>query len=144
MTAPWQPFREPLRATLTRTITIALVVGAAIALSWGGLRRWPLATLLVLWPSFGGHWVDLWFLNRLRPRLPVARGVQVVARIAVWFVGGAGLGLGVALTAAFVAGLQPAQWAAWWLAGIVFVGVELIAHMFLQLRGLPSFYNGRG
>lgn len=144
MTSPWKPYREPLRRTLIRTGTIALVVGLLLTPRWGGLGRWPLTTLLVLWFSFGGHWVDLWFLNWLRPRLSRARNVQVGARVAVWFVGGTGLGLGVALTAMLLAGRQPAQWSAWWLGGLAFIGVELVAHLVLQLRGQPSFFNGRG
>src|SRR6185369_16862966 len=79
--ADWQPYREPLRVTLTRTIGIAIVAGA-IASSWlGGIRRWPILVVLMLWPAFGGHWVDLLFLNWLRPRLPSGRAVQVAARI---------------------------------------------------------------
>jgi hypothetical protein len=69
-----------------------------LARSWGGLACWPLATLLVLWPSSGGHWVDAWFLNSLRPRFSMACGVQGAARLAVWFVGGIGLAIGMRLT----------------------------------------------
>jgi len=144
MTSPWQPYREPIVRTLVRTITIALVVGAVLSLRRGGLYRWPLATLLVLWPSFGGHWVELWFLNWLRPRIPIARAVQVAARVGVWFVGGIGLGFGVVMTARLLAGWRPAHWPACWLAGVAFIGVELLVHLFLQLGGRASFYNGRG
>src|SRR5437016_5433814 len=63
----WQPYREPLRSTLWRTGTIALVLGAVLARWWGGLARWPIAVVLLLWRAFGGHWVELWFLNWLRP-----------------------------------------------------------------------------
>src|SRR6266704_3087094 len=94
MTSQWQPYREPLRITMLRTGVISIVVGAVLARLWGGLARWPMATLFVLWPSFGGHWVEVWFLNCLRPRLSVARGVQVAARVGVWFVGGIGLAAG--------------------------------------------------
>ncbi len=144
MTSPWQPYREPLRSTLVRTGAIALVAGAVLTRWWGGLGRWPLATLLVLWFSFGGHWVELWFLNWLRPRLPVQRAVQAGARVGVWFVGGSGLALGAAVTALMLAGFRPAQWASWWLGGLGFVGVELFMHLLLQLQGRPSAYNGRG
>src|SRR5437016_1654485 len=123
---PWQAHREPLRITLARTVTIALVIGGVLARWWGGLSPWPLATLLVVWFSFGGHWVELWFLNWLRPRLPVARVAQVGARIAVWFVGGSALGLGMALTAMALAGFQQARWPAWWVAGVAFIGMELV------------------
>ena len=127
-----------------RTVTIALVVGAVLTRWWGGWARWPVATIVVLWPSFGGHWVDLWFLNWLRPRLSVTRAVQVVARVAVWFAGGTGLALGMGLTAMALAGFGPARWPAWWVGGLAFIGVELVAQLVLQLRGRPSFYNGRG
>jgi hypothetical protein len=141
MTSSWQPFREPLRTTLVRTVSIAVVVGALLARSWGGLAWWPLATLLVLWPSFGGHWVDLWFLNWLRPRLSADRVVQAGARIAVWYVGGIGLALGMGLTAMALANYPPSKWPKWWVGGFAFIGVELIAQLGLYLRGRPSFYG---
>ena len=144
MTPTWQPFREPLRTTLLRTVLIAIVVGAVLARFWGGMARWPIATLLVLWPSFGGHWVEVWFLNWLHPRLSNARGVQIAARLAVWFVGGSILALGMGLTAMELFRFLPADLSKWWLGGLAFMGLELMAHLPLQLRGLPSFYNGHG
>ena len=145
MPTHWQPYREPLRTTLMRTVAIALSLGALLARWWGGgLAQWPMATLLMLWPSFGGHCVDLWFLNWLRPRLPSARAVHVGARLAVWFVGGCGLALGASLTAMALGAFQAARWPSWWLGGLAFVAIELVAHAALQLRGQPSFYNGRG
>lgn len=68
----------------------------------------------------------------------------MAARIATWFVGGVGLGFGMELTATWFAGLHPALWPAWWELGAAFVSVEMVAHFILQLRGRPSFYNGRG
>jgi len=144
LTSPWQPFREPLRITLLRTGMIALVIGLVLARFRLGMARWPIATLLALWPSFGGHWVEVWFLNWLRPRLSVARSVQIAARLAVWFVGGAGLTIGMDLTGMALTGLPTTRWPAWWLGGPAFTGIELAAHLVLQLRGQPSFYNGRG
>lgn len=110
----------------------------------GGVARWPVATLLMLWPSLGGHWVGLWFLNWPRPRLPDARGAQVVARLGVWFIGGTALALGMFLTAEMFAGFRPMKWPVWWLGGLAFIGIELIVQTVLQLRGRPSFFNARG
>jgi hypothetical protein len=139
----WRPYREPLATTLSRTGMIALAVGIVLAWRLGGLAYWPIATLLVLWPSLGGHLVELWFLNFLRPRLPVVRIVQVGVRIGVWFLGGIGLALGMRLTAMLV-GSWPAHWPTWWLGGLTFIGIELVAHLALQLCKRPSMYNGRG
>src|SRR5262245_45533893 len=100
MTSQWQAYREPLHTTLLRTGAIAIILGAALA-RWrgGGLVRWPMATLLALWPALGGHFVELGFLNWLRPRISVERSVQVGARLATWFIGGVGLTFCMRLTA---------------------------------------------
>ena len=142
--ADWRPYREPLRVTLTRTVSIAIVAGAVVASRSGGVRRWPLLSLLMLWPAFGGHWIDLAFLNWLRPRLRESRRIQVVARIAVWFVGGMALALGARLTATLLLEHRSLAWLTWATAGTVFVAIELVAHGALHLRGRPSFYNGLG
>jgi len=144
MTPQFQPFREPIRSTILRNGIIAIAAGAVLARFWGGMGRWPLCTFLLCWPSFGGHFVEIWFLNWLRPRLSPARGVQVAARLAVWFVGGAGLAIGMRLTAIALTHFRPARWPAWWIGGLAFIGIELVVHLALQLRGRPSFYNGRG
>jgi len=126
-----------------RTGTIALLIGAVLAYRHGGLACWPIATLLVLWPSFGGHWVEVWFLNYLRPRLPATRIVQIAARALVWFIGGIVLFLGMRLTAALLT-FRPQHWPAWWIGGLAFIALELVVHLILQLRRQPNFYNGRG
>ena len=143
MTAPPQPYREPLRATLARTLTTAAILGAG--LTWvfrSGIRNWPIATLLALWPVLGGHWVEIFFLNGLRPRLPAERRIQVIARIATWFVGGCVLMAGMHLTAVAL-GRTP-RWPAWWIGGVAFIGIELVVHLVLSVLGRDSFYNGRG
>jgi hypothetical protein len=147
VTAAWLPHREPLRTTLGRTIFIAVVAGTVLAV-WSARAarpiRWPVALVLMLWISFGGHWVELWYLNWLRPRLPSAPTVQRVARLGTWFLGGCALGIGMMVTARALSGMRRTQWPAWWAAGLVFVGVELVVHAMLQARGRPSAFNGRG
>ena len=143
----WEPFHEPMRRTLTRTVAIAVLAGGVLAVWRDGLARWPAASAVMLWPSFGGHWLELWFLNSLRPRLADRRAVQVAARLAVWFVGGVALGAGMWLTAAALPGLRPPRMTVSRLAelaGLAFVGLELVVQLGLQLRGRPSFFNGRG
>ena len=140
MTAPFEPFSEPLGTTLKRTIAIALVAGLVFTLATrGSLARWPISALIMMWPSFGGHWVDLWYLNWLRPRLPADSSVHVVARLATWFAAGCVFGVGMALTASAFS-YRPVPLPRWWLAGIGFIIVELVAHLGLRLRGRPSFY----
>jgi hypothetical protein len=140
----WEPVREPLRVTLTRTLGIAIVIGAVVALSTGRLRSWPAITLLALWPSVGGHWVELAFLNYLRPRISESRHVQLGARILVWFIGGIILVVGMRLTAMLLPARPRIGWITWTIAGVAFIAIELIAHAGLHLRGRASVYNGMG
>ena len=129
---------EPFRSTLTRTVTIALIGGALLA-RWmgGGLAGWVVGTLLVFWISFGGHWVEVFFLNYVRPRLPRIR-------ILVWFIGGLCLVAGMRITAMAITPRRFERWPPWWVGGLAFIGIELAVHLALQLSGRPSFYNGRG
>lgn len=136
--------REPLRVTLTRTVAIALIAGAVLAARWGGLSRWPLTTTLMLWPSLGGHYVELAYLDVVRPRLSESHVVHVLARIAVWFVGGALLAIGMRFSAIALHAPRPLPGSFWWIGGIAFIGIELVAHVGLHVRGRPSFYTGRG
>ena len=144
VTSHWQPYRESLRSVILRTGAIAAALGVAFSVISGRPARWPLAALLALWPSFGGHWVEVWFLNRLRPRLSGGRLVQIAARVFVWFIAGAGFVIAMRLSLLALTRTVPPRWPGWWLGGFAFVGIELIVHLVLQLRGRPNFYNGLG
>ena len=136
--------REPLRVTLTRTVGIAVIAGAALASRWGGLARWPLTSVLMLWPTLGGHYVELAYLDVVRPRLSASRAVQALARIALWFAGGALLAMGMRFTAIALHAPRPLPASIWWIGGFAFIGLELVVHLVLHARGRPSFYDGRG
>jgi hypothetical protein len=135
---------EPLRVTLTRTIGIALIARGALASRWGGLARWPLASAVMLWPTLGGHYVELAFLDGVRPTLPASRVAHALARIAVWFVAGVLLAVAMRFTAIALHAPRPLPLSAWWIGGFAFIAIELVAHVGLQARGRSSFYDGRG
>ena len=133
-----------MRVTLTRTVGIALVVGGVLAWRRGGLARFPVASMLVLWPALGGHFVERWYLDAVRPRLPESVGIRILARLAVWFVGGIALALGMALTAIALTGSRRIPWGWWWVAGLAFIAIEIVAHLLLRLTRRPSLFDGRG
>jgi hypothetical protein len=138
------PYREPIRTTLTRTVAIAVIVGAVVAWQMGKPARWPFATLVMLWPSLGGHFVELFFLDYLRPRVRGGRAAQIAIRVALWSGGGMALFACVRWTATALGGLPALERLAWWIGGVAFVAIELVAHLMLRLAGRPSFYDGRG
>jgi hypothetical protein len=141
----WQPYRERVWVTLARTGTIAAVLGTIFA--WrvhGGLARWAAATLLALWPALGGHFVELFYLNWLRPRLPDSRALRAAVRICVWFVGGTLLALGMCVTALLLYDSPPPWSRLLAVGGVAFIAIELVVHFVLQSRGRPNFYNDRG
>jgi hypothetical protein len=139
-----QPFHEPLRVTLMRTTATALVVGGLLAWRFARPGAWLLLSGLVFWFTFGGHWVDLWWRNGLRPRIMAGPIVRILARLVFWFGGGVCLGAGVVGTMQFFATTRAMPAPPWFMAGAVFVGVELVAHAALALRQQPSFFNGTG
>ena len=139
-----QPYHEPLGVTLRRDVMIALGTGFGVSRWSGAELSWPLASLCMLWPALGGHWVELFYLNWLRARIPSTRIARVAVRLLTWFVLGVAIGVLVFVTARALGGLSRTRIPAWWRGGIAFIGIELVAHLALQLRGRPSFYNGRG
>src|SRR6188768_3357492 len=124
----WQRVEEPLGRVLRRTIGIALVIGAVFALRTHHLRTLLPMAVVALWPSLGGHYVELAFLTGLRPHLPSRRSVQVVARLATWLVAGVVFYLLMALTTRALP-LRHLPWHWCWVGGPAFVVVELIAHV---------------
>jgi hypothetical protein len=138
----WQRVDEPLLQTLARTFTIAAVVGVAIGLARHSAVLAPVGALAALWPSLGGHFVEIAFLDFVRPRLPRARLAQVAVRIVWWFVSGALLGAAMIATARLLVDDAP-TWR-WLMGGLAFIGIELVAHTVLALRRRPSFYRGDG
>jgi hypothetical protein len=122
---------------------LALAIGVGVALYQRQLGLVPFATLFALWFTLGGHFLELLLRNHLRPQISSGAAVQALARVLGWFAGGALLYQGALTTRAILTGRSAAAWP-WWMAGLAFVGVELLVHLLLRVRGLPSFYDGRG
>ena len=106
-----------------------------------------MGTVLALWPTLGGHYVEVLFLNWVRPRIPAAPVVQAGVRVVVWFVGGAVLAMGMVLTARALGEVRSERWSVLRvcvIGGLALIGIELVTHLVLQVRGRASFFNGRG
>lgn len=126
-----------------RNVTIAAVAGAGLAIHDRELSLWPSCSVLALWFSLGGHYVEVLFSNRIRPRFRTVRRTLMISRLLVWFAGGALLYVGMAITARALP-LAPPGFRLWWFGGLLLVGIELVVHAVLALRGRPNFYRGNG
>jgi hypothetical protein len=140
--APSSPRRhEPFSRTFARNVAIAVGIGIVAAL----VRRAPAfgarIGVLALWFSLGGHYVEVLFLNEVRPRIPSGLPPQRLARVVFWFVGGALLYSCMAATARLLA-MRALHFDAWWLGALGFIAVELVVHAVLALRRVPNFYRG--
>ncbi len=131
---------EPARATIMRNGTIALCMGAILALATRRPSIFPQMAAVALWPSFGGHFVEIFFLNHLAPRMPDSDLPLRSARLALWFVAGIAIAYCMQWTSVLLGGpgrIRPA----WWLAGLLFIGLELIANALLWSSGRPNFFT---
>ncbi len=139
----WFRFEEPFRRTLARNIIVAAVVGIVFAFQRHDLKLLLPVTTLAMWFSLGGHYVELAFLKGVRARIPQDHLTQGLVRLLVWSCGGAVLYACVSATArALDIGSPPLR--LWWYGSVLFIGVELVVHAMLAIRGLPNFYDGRG
>ena len=134
---------EPFRRTLARTVALAAVVGAVLALQRHDFKLLLPVAALALWFTLGGHYVELAFLKGLRARIPRGRLPQAGVRLLVWLSGGVLLYVSMATTAR-VLPIEAPPLGLWWYGGFLLIGVELTVHALLAIRGRPNFYNGRG
>jgi len=137
------PFSEPWRSTALRTGSLALGIGIVAGIIQHRLAAVPLVTLFALWFTLGGHFIELWFRNRLGPRVRGTPARQAVARIVYWFAGGSLLYAAALVTRAALADHNAVLWP-WWTGGVLFVAAELLIHLLMRARQQPSFYDGRG
>jgi hypothetical protein len=135
---------EPLWRALRRSLIIAMVVAAGFAAFKHEFRVFLPVLLLALWPSLGGHFVEVAFANFISARIAPTHSVQVVARLLVWFVGGAILYLCMFGTAVILLlPIRPFPLRLWWCGGLAFIIFELVLHAFLASRGNSHFYRPR-
>jgi len=143
LTDQWVRFHEPFWRTLLRNVLIAVVVGAILAVCRGNLSLVGPFTLLAMWFTLGGHYVEVVFLNRVRYRLPKTRASQVLGRLSFWFLGGCVLYLGMSATMRLLTGTS-ARYRDLWIGGILLMGIEAVVHIVGLLRRKQNFYLGTG
>src|SRR5476651_2298552 len=125
---------ESLVQTVIRTILTTTII--AVILSWlhifpsGGQSRltlFEMIWLLVFCIVFGGHWLELVFINQIKFALPKNILLLYFIRIGYWFL--------CSIPLFFFANLitdlfsyRTGQLGHWWIFGFLYIGIQLFMH----------------
>jgi hypothetical protein len=100
-------------------------------------RIWSIAFCIV----FGGHWLELLFINHIKFALPKNILFLYFVRICYWFL----CSIPLFVLATLVNNLlshRTGQLGAWWAFGFLYIGIQLLMYAIMQTRLKKSFYNG--
>jgi len=143
-----EKFTESFTKTVIRTIITTTII--AIILYW--LHVFPtgdkskLSLFEMIWSIvfcivFGGHWLELLFINYIKFALPKNILLLYFIRIVYWFL--------CSVPLFFIADLvdnlfshNTGHLGHWWAFGFFYIAIELFMHAIMQIRSKKSFYNG--
>jgi len=139
---------EPFIQTVIRTIVTTTII--ALIIYWSQIfpsgEKSKLTLFEMIWSAifcivFGGHWLELVFINRLKFALPKSISAFYFVRIAYWFFCSIPLFFVAQLIASLFSG-NTVYLGHWWTFGFFYIGIQLIMHAIMQIRFKKSFYNG--
>ncbi len=143
-----EKFTESFTKTVIRSIITTTII--AIILYWAHvfptgdkskLELFEMIWSIVFCIVFGGHWLELLFINYIKFALPKNILLLYVIRIAYWFL----CAIPLFFTAEWVDNLfshNAGHLGQWWIFGFFYIGIELLMHGIMQIRAKKSFYNG--
>ena len=139
---------EPFIQTVIRTIVTTTIIAAV--LYW--LHVFPpyekskLTLCEMIWSIvfcivFGGHWLELVFINRIKFALPKNILLLYFIRIVYWFLCSIPLFVMMNLISDLFS-YKTDHLGHWWTFGFFYIGIQLMMHGIMQTRFKKSFYNG--
>jgi len=139
---------EPFIQTVIRTIITTTIIAAILywvnIIPAGGKSKLTLFEMvwsIVFCIVFGGHWLELVFINYIKFTLPKNILLLYGIRIGYWFLCAIPLFFLVNL----ITGLfshKTGYLGQWWVFGLFYIGIQLLMHAIMQIRFKKSFYNG--
>jgi len=139
---------EPLIQTVIRTILTTTII--AFILYWlhifpsGGkskLTQFEMIWSIVFFIVFGGHWLELVFINHIKFALPKNISLLYFVRISYWFLCSIPLFLMMSLINNLFSH-KTGNLGHWWIFGFFYIGIQLLMHAIMHIRYKKSFYNG--
>ena len=139
---------ESFIQTVKRTIITTAII--AISLFWfrifpsGGKSNfaifatiWSIAFCIV----FGGHWLELLFINHIKFVLPKNLLFLYFVRICYWFLCSIPL-FALATLVNNLLSHRTGRLGDWWTFGFPYIGIQLLMYAIMHMRLKKSFYNG--
>ncbi len=139
-----QPFTQIITGSIVTTTVIAAILVLTGIFPWHEKTKFEIFG--IIWPAifcivFGGHWLELFFVNYLKFVLPQNIFLLYIVRIGYWFL----CSIPLFLLASFVIQLltnDQKQLGHWWAFGFLYIGIEMLMYGIMQVRSKKSFYNG--
>jgi hypothetical protein len=139
-----ESFAQTVKRTLITTTIIAIILYFVNIFPHSSQSK-PVV-FMVTWAAvfcivFGGHWLELMFINYIKFVLPANMLLLYFTRAIYWFISSVPL----FFLAGFVAGLFsptnrfPGTWPNF---GLLYISIQLIMQAITHLRLKKSFYNG--
>lgn len=139
-----EPFLQTVIRTIITTTIIAIILVGLHLFPSGGLSKLTLSAmiwLMVFCVVFGGHWLELMFINRIKFALPENIFVGYGVRIAYWYLYSIPLFFVMNLVENLFA-YHAGHLGSWAVFGFLYIGIQLFMHAIMQIRFKKSFYNG--
>jgi hypothetical protein len=141
--------RETLPA-LVRCAIAAVLVGTLFTINLYATKDlhilvlWIANVVALFWMTFGGHWLELIYVDLIANHLPNEL-TQRLVRITLWFT----VGSAIVLASAWTRGLfgladYAVRDVTWTVAGLFFVAIQLVIHGTYWFFGQPSFWTHDG
>lgn len=90
---------------------------------------------------FGGHWLEVFFINQIKFVLPKNIFILYFIRIFYWFLSAIPLFALASLVDNLLSN-KTRHLGNWWTFGLIYIGIQLVMHAIMHVRLKKSFYNG--
>lgn len=139
-----ESFIQTVKRTIITTTIIAVILFCFRIFPSGGKTN--IAAFATIWTAvfcivFGGHWLELLFINHIKFVLPKNMLFLYFVRICYWFLS-AVLLFAVATLANNLLSQRAGYLGGWWIFGLIYIGIQLVMYAIMHIRFKKSFYNG--
>lgn len=139
-----QPFTQTITGIIITTTVITTILVLTGAFPW--YEKTKLEIFGIIWAAvfcivFGGHWLELLFVNYLKFVLPQHIVFLYVIRIGYWFLSSIPLFFLARFVIQSLSNDQR-QFGHWWAFGFLYISIEMFMYGIMQVRTKKSFYNG--